>query len=206
MPARGEVRPTPLNLTMLGMLGGGPLHPYAIQSRMKAWGKDRVVDVSQRATLYKAIERLRAAGLIAVTKTERDQRFPERTLYALTEEGLRIGREWLTEMLATPRNEFPEFPAALSFVFGLTADEAAAALERRARLLRSSIAAFDLELHDESGPPRLFLLETEYVRAVTAAELEWVERVVDDIRTGKLVWHFEDVAEMAKNFTPPDAV
>ena len=206
MPARGEVRPTPLNLTVLGMLGGGPLHPYAIQSRMKAWGKDRVVDVSQRATLYKAIERLRAAGLIAVTKTERDQRFPERTLYALTEEGLRVGREWLTEMLATPRNEFPEFPAALSFVFGLTADEAAAALDRRARLLRESIAAFDLELHDESGPPRLFLLETEYVRAVTAAELEWVEKVVDDIRTGKLVWQFEDIAEIAKNFTPPDAV
>jgi DNA-binding PadR family transcriptional regulator len=206
MPARGEVRPTPLNLTVLGMLGGGPLHPYAIQSRMKAWGKDRVVDVSQRATLYKTIERLRAAGLIAVTKTERDQRFPERTLYALTAEGLRVGREWLTAMLATPRNEFPEFPAALSFVFGLTAEEAAAALEQRARLLRESIAAFDLELHDESGPPRLFLLETEYLRAVTAAELVWVEKVVDDIGTGKLVWHFEDVAEIAKNFTPPNAV
>jgi DNA-binding PadR family transcriptional regulator len=204
MPARSEVRSTPLNLTVLGMLGGGPLHPYAIQSRMKAWGKDRVVDVSQRATLYKTIERLHAAGLIAVTKTERDQRFPERTLYALTDEGLRVGREWLTEMLATPRNEFPQFPAALSFVFGLTADEATAALERRARLLRESIAALDHELQDESGPPRLFLLETEYIRAVTAAELEWVERVVDDVRTGKLVWHFEDVAEIAKNFTPPD--
>ena len=204
MPARGEVRPTPLNLTVLGMLGGGPLHPYAIQSRMKAWGKDRVVDVSQRATLYKTIERLHAAGLVAVTKTERDQRFPERTLYGLTDEGLRVGRQWLTEMLATPHNEFPEFPAALSFVFGLTADEAAAALDRRALLLRGSIAALDHELHDESGPPRLFLLETEYIRAVTAAELEWVERVVDDIRTGKLVWHFEDVAEITKKFTPPD--
>jgi DNA-binding PadR family transcriptional regulator len=206
MPARGEVRATPLNLTVLGMLGGGPLHPYAIQSRMKAWGKDRVVDVSQRATLYKTIERLHAAGLITVTKTERDQRFPERTLYGLTEEGLRVGRHWLTEMLSTPRNEFPEFPAALSFVFGLTADEAAAALERRALLLRESIVALDDELHDESGPPRLFLLETEYVRAVTAAELKWVVRVVDDVRTGKLVWHVEDLAELAKQFTPPDPV
>ena len=206
MPARGEVRATPLNLTVLGMLGGGPLHPYAIQSRMKAWGKDRVVDVSQRATLYKTIERLHAAGLIAVTKTERDQRFPERTLYGLTDDGLRVGRQWLTEMLATPSNEFPEFPAALSFVFGLTADEAAAALERRALLLRESIAALEHELHDESGPPRLFLLETEYIRAVTAAELEWVERVVDDVRTGKLVWYVEDLAELAKKFTPPDPV
>jgi DNA-binding PadR family transcriptional regulator len=204
MPAKGEVRATPLNLTVLGMLGGGPLHPYAIQSRMKAWGKDRVVDVSQRATLYKTIERLRAAGLIEVTKTERDQRFPERTVYGLTEEGLRIGREWLTEMIATPRNEFPEFPAALSFVFGLTSDEALAALQRRARLLRESLAELDRELHDESGPPRLFLLETEYLRAVAAAELEWVEKVVNDLVAGSIVWKFEDISDIAKTFTPAD--
>lgn len=204
MSVKGEVRPTPLNLTVLGMLGGGPLHPYAIQSRMKAWGKDRVVDVSQRATLYKTIERLHAAGLITVSKTERDQRFPERTVYALTEEGVRVGREWLTEMLATPRNQFPDFPAALSFLFGLTPDEALAALERRARLLRESVAELDRELQSEAGPPRLFLIETEYVRVVTAAELEWVDRILDDLRAGRLAWKFEDLAEIAKNFTPPD--
>ena len=204
MPGKPEARPTPLNLTVLGMLGGGPLHPYAIQSRMKAWGKDRVVDVSQRATLYKTIERLHAAGLIAINKTERDQRFPERTVYALTEEGVRVARQWLTQMLATPRNEFPEFPAALSFLFGLTPEEALAALERRAGLLRESVAELGHELHGEAGPPRLFLLETEYVRAVTATELEWVEGVVDDLRAGKLTWRIEDLADIAKNFTPPD--
>jgi DNA-binding PadR family transcriptional regulator len=173
---------------------------------MKAWGKDRTVDVSQRATLYKTIERLRTAGLIEVKKTERDQRFPERTVYGLTDEGLRVGREWLTEMLATPRNEFPEFPAALSFVFGLTPDEALAALERRARRLRESVAEIDRELHSEAGPPRLFLLETEYVRTITAAELKWVNGVVDDLRAGRLGWKLEDFADIAKNFTPPDSV
>jgi DNA-binding PadR family transcriptional regulator len=173
---------------------------------MKAWGKDRTVDVSQRATLYKTIERLRTAGLIEVKKTERDQRFPERTVYGLTDEGLRVGREWLTEMLATPRNEFPEFPAALSFVFGLTPDEALAALERRARRLRESVAEIDRELHSEAGPPRLFLLETEYVRTIAAAELKWVNGVVDDLRAGRLGWKLEDFADIAKNFTPPDSV
>ncbi len=211
MPAKARIRPTPLNLTVLGMLGGGPLHPYAIQSRMKAWGKDRTVDVSQRATLYKAIERLRAAGLIEVKKVEREQRFPERTVpertvYDLTEEGLRVGREWLTEMLATPRNEFPQFPAALSFLFGLTPTEALSALETRAGLLRESVAALDRELRSESGPPRLFLLETEYVRAVTAAELKWVKSIVNDLRAGRLDWKMEDLADIAKNFTPPDAI
>src|SRR2546425_1323558 len=112
MPEKPSLRPSPLALTVLGMLGGGPLHPYAIQSRMKAWGKEQVVNIGQRASLYKMIERLHAAGLIAVRETERDQRFPERTVYELTEEGQRVGKEWLTEMLSMPRNEFPEFPAA----------------------------------------------------------------------------------------------
>lgn len=204
MPVKPEVRPSPLALTVLGMLGGGPLHPYAIQSRMKAWGKDQVVNVGQRANLYKTIERLRAAGLIAVRKTEREQRFPERTVYELTDEGQRVGREWLTEMLATPRNEFPEFPAALSFLFGLTPAEAQAALERRAEQLRATLAEHDREVNNESGPPRLFLLEIEYLRAVTAAELEWVQGVVDDLKAGKLRWSYEELAEIATHFTPPD--
>jgi DNA-binding PadR family transcriptional regulator len=186
------------------MLAGGPLHPYAIQNRMKAWGKDKVVNVGQRANLYKTIERLRDAGLIAVRATERDQRFPERTVYELTEEGWRVGREWLTELLATPRNEFPEFPAALSFIFGLTPDAAAAALERRAEGLRAMVAEHDRELGDQSGPPRLFLLETEYVRAVLATELAWVTGVVAELRAGRLSWSYEEMAEIAQRFTPPD--
>src|SRR5215470_19652789 len=122
------------------MLAGGPLHPYAIQSRMKAWGKDRVVNVGQRANLYKTIERLRDAGLIAVLHTERDQRFPERTVYQLTDDGLLTGRQWLVEMLGVPHNEYPRFPAALSFVFALAPDEAAGVLEQRARVLRAQLA------------------------------------------------------------------
>lgn len=204
MPERPDVRASPLALTVLGMLGGGPLHPYAIQSRMKAWGKDKVVNVGQRANLYKTIERLRAAGLIAVRKTERDQRFPERTVYELTVDGWRVGREWLTEMLATPRNEFPEFPAALSFVFGLTPREAADALERRAERLRAGVAEHDRELHDESGPPRLFLVEIEYLRVVTAAELGWVEGLVADLKAGRLTWSDEELGEIVQDFMPPE--
>jgi DNA-binding PadR family transcriptional regulator len=204
MPDKPSLRPSPLALTVLGMLGGGPLHPYAIQSRMKAWGKEQVVNIVNRANLYKTIERLREAGLIAVRQTERDQRFPERTVYELTEAGQRTGREWLTEMLSTPRNEFPEFPVALSFLFGITPEEAHAALERRAEMLREKMAELDRELQSESSPPRLFLVESEYLRVVTSAELDWVRGVAEDLRTGRLTWSYEDLAELAKQFTPPD--
>ena len=205
LPDSAPPRPSPLGLTVLFMLSGGPLHPYEMQRRMKHWGKDQVVNVGQRANLYKTIDRLHQAGLIAVHKTERDQRFPERTVYSLTDAGLRVGRDWLTEMLATPRNEFPRFPAALSFIFGLTPQEATSVLERRVRLLREHLTRLEGTLAwSQSGlrPPRVTLLETEYLRAVTAAELSWVSGVIDDLKTGDLAWSQADLAEAAKAFLP----
>jgi DNA-binding PadR family transcriptional regulator len=205
LPDSAPPRPSPLGLTVLFMLSGGPLHPYEMQRRMKHWGKDQVVNVGQRANLYKTIDRLHQAGLIAVHKTERDQRFPERTVYSLTDAGLRVGREWLTDMLATPRNEFPRFPAALSFIFGLTPQEVTSVLERRVRLLREHLTMLEGALAwSQSGlrPPRVTLLETEYLRAVTAAELSWVSGVIDDLKTGDLAWSQADLAEAAKAFLP----
>ena len=204
MPGNAPPRSSPLALTVLLMLVGGPIHPYEMQRRIKRWGKDQVVNVAQRANLYKTIDRLHQARLIAVRQTERDQRFPERTVYELTDEGLRVGRRWLVDMLATPRNEFPRFPAALSFIFGLSPEEALSVLEQRVALLRGSLAKLERELAGGSGPvpPRVTLLDPEYLRAMTAAELNWVSGVVDDLRTGALTWSHEELAETAKSFLP----
>jgi DNA-binding PadR family transcriptional regulator len=186
------------------MLAGGPIHPYEMQRRIQHWGKDQVVNVAQRANLYKTIDRLHQAGLVAVRQTERDQRFPERTVYELTDEGLRVGRTWLIDMLSNPRNEFPRFPAALSFVFMLTPAEARSVLELRAAVLRDHLARLERELAGDSRPtpPRVTLVETEYLRAVTAAELNWVNGVVDELRSGALAWSGEELAEAAKSFLP----
>jgi hypothetical protein len=35
------------------------------------------------------------------------------------------------------------------------------------------------------------MLETEYLRAVTAAEVRWVRSVVDDLQAGRLTWSLE---------------
>ena len=206
MPAAGAPppRPSPLGLTVLFMLIGGPLHPYEMQRRMRRWGKDQVVNLAQRAGLYKTIDRLRQAGLIAVQQTERAERFPERTVYALTPAGLEMGRQWLIDMLAVPRNEFPRFPAALSFIFGLRPEEARPVLERRARLLREQLAALDAGLAgDPAGlPPRVTLLDSEFLRTMTAAELGWVEAVVAELRSGALHWSADELAEAARAFLP----
>lgn len=188
-----KLRPTPLGLAVLGLLQVGPLHPYGIQRLIKLWGKDQVVNVGQRANLYRMINRLHEAGLIVVRQTERDKLFPQRTVYELTEEGRSTAREWLTSMLSAIKDEFPEFPAALSFIMGLTPEESLAVLEQRANGLRGRLSKLDGELTDlKDTLPRVTLLESEYLRAVADAELRWVDSVMEDLRSGSLTWSGED--------------
>jgi DNA-binding PadR family transcriptional regulator len=189
------LRPSPLALTVLSLLAYEPLHPYRMQRLMQLWGKDRVVNVGQRANLYKTIKRLHEAGLIAVRQTERDHQYPERTVYELTAAGTEQAQSWLVDMLSAPRHEFPEFPAALSFLMMLEPGRAATVLQDRAGALRRQVAELDAVLTQESAAlPRVTLLETEYLKAVTAAELGWVESVVDDLRSGTLGWTYEELA------------
>ena len=205
MPAQDQVHRSPLGLTVLWMLAGGPLHPYAIQSRMKAWGKDQVVNVGQRANLYKTIERLLAGGLITVSHIDRTPGFPERTSYELTEEGWRHAISWLEHMLAHPRNEFPEFPAALSFIFGLTPAAARKALEQRASALAERLEQLESELNNPKGPPRVFLLETEYLRAATVTELDWLRAVIADLKDRRLSWRHDEIKPLSESFAPREA-
>ena len=197
-PVDPKFRPSPLALAVLSLLVAGPLHPYGIQRLIKQWGKDKVVNVGQRANLYKTIKRLHEAGLIAVRQTERDQQYPERTVYELTKDGRREMLAWLAEMLAMPRNEFPQFPAALSFAMLLDPADVLAVLERRAAALRENLTRLEGDLKTYSGSlPRVTLLDDEYLRAVTAAELSWVSGVLDDLRAGALTWSEEELAGLA---------
>jgi DNA-binding PadR family transcriptional regulator len=197
-----KIQSSPSAVAVLSLLVVGPLHPYGMQRLIKLWGKDQVVNVGQRANLYKTIKRLHEAGLITVRKTERDQLYPERTVYELTDEGRQQGPAWLSEMLATPRNEFPEFPAALSLAMLLGPEKVCVVLEQRALVLRGTLARLEADLERYSGSlPRVTQLETEYQCAMTAAELNWLDGVTDDLRTGDLTWA-EELADMAKSYLP----
>lgn len=179
-----------------------PLHPYGLQQLIKAWGKDQVVNVGNRANLYKTIRRLTDAGLIAVRTIERDQLYPERTVYELTEAGRQASVRWLEVMLATARNEFPEFPAALSFAMLIPPPAVEAALRRRAEQVRANLDQLDEALKDLAGVlPRVTLIETEYQKTVAAAELGWLEATAAELASGSLDWSKEILTQVALDNT-----
>ncbi|MFB7107625.1 PadR family transcriptional regulator [Streptomyces sp. NPDC056190] len=195
------MRSSPLGLTVLSLLHMQPLHPYGIQRLIKQWGKDQVVNVSQRASLYRTIDRLLDAELIAVRETSRDQQYPERTVYEATDAGRAATREWLREMLAAPRAEYPEFPAALSFTMMLLPQEVQADLTTRAAQVRAQLTELDTaaERARQMALPRITMLEDEYRRAVLTAELNWLDTVTSDLRTGALTWDYETLAALARD-------
>jgi DNA-binding PadR family transcriptional regulator len=169
-----------------------------MQRLIKTWGKDEVVNIGQRANLYKTIRRLHEAGLIAVRQTERAQQYPERTVYELTEEGRRTGLRWLRDMLATPRNEYPDFPAALSFAMLLGPDDLADELARRLAAVQARLAQLDSQFQEHrEALPRIALIEDEYQHAIVDAEARWLNAVIGDLKSGKLAWDRDQLAAQA---------
>lgn len=194
-------RRSPLGLIVLWQLVEKPMHVYRMQKLLEAQGKGQVVNLRSRASLYQTIERLVRDGLVEVAEIERSEGYPDRTVYAITDAGREVAHVWLREMLSSTDNEYPEFIAALSILFGLPPDEAQAELELRAQRLSAALAHTDAMLTDApAGLPRLFLLEEEYRQAMLKAELAWIRAVIEDLRSGRLTWSEQWLREIAAAF------
>jgi DNA-binding PadR family transcriptional regulator len=198
------VQRSSLGLMVLWQLFAEPMHVYRMQKLFEQQGKDRVVNVRARASLYQTIERLVRHGLVEVRETVRTEGYPDRIIYAITDAGRETAREWLRQMLSETGGEFPDFIAALSILFGLAPDDARQQLELRAEKLAAQLLDTEAQFRDYPDLPRLFLLEEEYRRAVLEAELSWLRALIDDIAQGRLTWSEEWLRQVFAAFHPPD--
>ncbi|GAA0631856.1 PadR family transcriptional regulator [Kutzneria viridogrisea] len=207
----GSYRRSTLALAVLSLLaeteqqGETAMHPYRMQQLIKARGKDQVVNVGQRASLYRTIDRLRRSGLIGVHEVSREGARPERTTYSLTQQGRVTWRQWMLDALATPTRDFPEFPAAIAFIPMLSPHEVLSQLEKRRGSLETELARIDKELGAEDDLPRLFMLEMEFLRATTDVELTWVTSIIEDLRAGVITWTEEQLRSFAEQASAPES-
>lgn len=194
-----------LGLMVLWQLYQEPMHVYGMQRMFEAQAKDRVVNIRSRASLYQTIERLVRLELVEVADTVHQAGYPDRVVYAITDSGREVAREWLRETLATTEGEYPEFIAALSVLFGLEPADARAQLELRAERLQAQLEQAEREVAAAPvGLPRLFLLEEEYRIRLLKAELGWLRGVIEDLRAGRLTWSEQWLRELADKFLPPN--
>jgi DNA-binding PadR family transcriptional regulator len=186
---------TPLSLAVLNLLNERPMHPYEMQQLMKERGHDFVIKL-KGGSLYSTIERLIEGGMIHTVETTREGRRPERTVYALTEQGWDDLMLWMRELLARPVHEYPWFAAVLAFASALLPDDVRSLLEYRVAALEAEVAATEsmLQAMARQGIPRLFGIEGEYGLAMRRAELEWTRQTIEEIRSAQLPWPPEVLA------------
>jgi DNA-binding PadR family transcriptional regulator len=179
------------SLGVLGLLYEKPMHPYMMQHLIKERGKDTIINMSPRASLYQTISQLEQAGFIRVKEIVREEKRPDRTVYELTDAGRQTLQAWLQEALSTPTREFPEFPAAISFLPLLSISDAIRCLDSRVDALKKKVSEIDEHFLQAKAMdlPRLFMIEDEYARIAVEAELNWVRTLLEDLRSGNLAWN-----------------
>jgi DNA-binding PadR family transcriptional regulator len=174
------------------------MHPYQMQRLLRLRHKDEIL-VLRRGSLYHAIARLMRTGFIAVERTGREGKRPERTTYRLTPAGLNAFLEELRKIVATPRRESSEFMAAMSFLVHLHPKEACQYLEKRARRLEAEITERRAGVAAASAHvARINLIESEFLLALLEAELTWVGGLEKEIRSGELTWDLKAILRDAK--------
>jgi DNA-binding PadR family transcriptional regulator len=180
-------RANPLALAVLACLWERPMHPYEVAQTLRTRAKHESIRLNY-GSLYAVVEGLEKRGLIRARETVREGRRPERTVYEITETGSREFVDWLSELIARPVKEYTNFEAALSLLPGLPPEDAVSLLNERCEALQYELTARKSrrKAAEDTGLPRLFFVEAEYVEVLLEAELEWTRRLAKDIESGAI--------------------
>ena len=175
----------PTRLFILGALAKhGPLYGHQLRrdarlDRTELWSEVRP------GSLYGALHRLAAEGLIEPLRTEQDGQLPARTVYGITGEGHRELRTLRAEALQEVRLQPDPVDLALAMSADLDPRILRGYLEDRVRALSARAAQFDHQ-RDRLWPGQTVAddLVVEHARLRIRGELEWHELVLDQL--GKL--------------------
>lgn len=183
---------TPLGVAALALLMERPMHPYEMYQTLVQRSEDRVVKV-RPGSLYHTVDRLAGQGLVRATGTEREGNRPERTTYEITEHGGLALSERVTEILATPINEYPEFPLALGESHNLPVETVIQLLRNRVSLLRADLGFMEAGIRalEAKKLPRRYWINVQYTRTLREVEVTWLESLIDDLESGELSWSEE---------------
>jgi DNA-binding PadR family transcriptional regulator len=175
----------PTRLFVLGALAKhGPMYGHQLRrdarlDRTEMWSEVRP------GSLYSALHRMAAEGLIEPLRTEQQGQLPARTVYGITAEGQRELRVLRAEALREVRLQPDPVDLALAMSSDVDEDTLRGYLEDRMRVLGAQAAVFEHQ-RERCWPDQTVAddLVVEHARLRIQAELDWHHLVLDQL--GKL--------------------
>ncbi|MBN3772482.1 PadR family transcriptional regulator [Burkholderia lata] len=195
-------QPSPLAMVILGFVLEAPSHAYRMHELIRQRGKDNVVNVAQRNSVYQTLSQLKTAELIRVRETAQGEGRPERVVYEITPLGRKTFYAWLEAMLGEPRREFNEFPAALATIMALTPEVVRTQLQQRSETLKQQLSesVSTFRTWQDKGLPRLVMLDDEYKQVLLNAEIQWLDGLISELESGAMTWNEKYLRELAAQF------
>jgi DNA-binding PadR family transcriptional regulator len=175
----------PTRLFVLGALAKhGPMYGHQLRRDARIDRTEMWSDV-QPGSLYGALHRLAAEGLIEPLRTEQDGQLPARTVYGITAEGRRELRVLRAEALQEIRLQPDPVDLALAMSGDLSEDTLRGYVDDRIRALSAQASQLDHQ-QERAWPDQTVAddLVVEHVRMRVQAELSWHQLVLDQL--GKL--------------------
>jgi len=176
-----------LGLAVLSLLTERPMHPYEMSALMRQRDISSAIKLNQ-SSLYSVIEALQREGWIVPVETQREGRYPERTIYTTTEAGRTELGDWLRSLIQRAPTEYTQFAAGLTFLAYLSPAEVATLLQEHACSLQEQIRSIHatIEKGRQLGVDRLFLVEDAYTLTLLEANLAFVQQLIQEINDGTL--------------------
>jgi DNA-binding PadR family transcriptional regulator len=175
----------PTRLFVLGALAKrGPMYGHQLRRDARVDRADLWSDV-RPGSLYGALHRMAAEGLIEPVRTEQSGNLPARTVYAITAEGQRELRGLRAEALADVGLRPDPVDLALAMSSDLSEDTLRGFVDDRIKVLKAQAAQFSHHA-ERTWPDQTVAddLVVEHARLRIAAELVWHQMVLDQL--GKL--------------------
>ena len=70
-------------------------------------------------------------------------------------------------------------------------------------MLHEQLRRQDSAIAEISGRvPRIVLIEEEYLRAHLVTDLEWIERIIGELRAGSFTWNRDELIALAEALHP----
>lgn len=166
----------------------GQAHGYQVRQELHSWSAEKWANV-QPGSIYHALKKMAAEGLLEHLPEEPGGRGPDRVAYRLTGAGEAQFDQLLQTMLAEVRDDYGrgDLAAAVAFLPALTRERAISLLEFRLTQLRGQQANLYGVLQHGTGwgqPEHVNALYRMWVGQVDAA-LVWTSDLIGRLRTGE---------------------
>jgi DNA-binding PadR family transcriptional regulator len=170
-----------------------PVHGYEVRRELVSWHAETWANVAY-GSIYHALSKMCAEGLLEEAATERQGNRPTRTSYRITASGEAEFQRLLRAAWWTTQPTVDPFYAAISFLHCLNRTEAAAALRHRAAELDEELRRHVTSRRSPQAAdiPRHMLERWALVEERLRVEIGWCANLAERIEAGELYFAGEE--------------